>query len=373
MTVVISVFFSIRIKQDWEHAEILDAGNNFLDSARNNNNFLINILNGNFIDVETNLPKNINYGLEVLGSPKSDILVGCPLNCEYLKDILMRSPNYGAVFVNGRWINFTVDSFNINTGIPYYDAVILVNYTNYSNPTIKSYINDYLKNGGVIIGINDTLSSSDSDFNNLYNLSSASGASSTVYFTSYNPSVDDISKYFLGIGMETYSDFYLWEQQWNVDYWGTNSINLTDVSNPSINRTNLVEGSVFGLTGPDANQYFFKVKKLWYPDRVDFQALNKSFVFKDFSEKNVGGNNIVGSGSYAALATNNSVVWLSGFNRGDEYNSLVKAAILSRTDVWLAKFAIGSNKEKTTVSAFESLCCDMPETAELYFTMWYEV
>lgn len=148
-------------------------------------------------------------------------------------------------------------------------------------------------------------------------------------------------------------------------------INITNTSNPAINRPNLIEGSVFNLTGPDNNLYFFKLKKVLYP-RVDFQALNKTFVFKDFSEHNVKGNNIVGSSSFAALTTNNSAVWMSDFPPGDEYRTLLKAAILSRVDTWTAK-GIYTSKETTTLSSFSSLCCDMPETIELYLTVWYVV
>jgi hypothetical protein len=372
MTVVLSVFFSIRIKQDWERAEIVAVGNNILDSIKNNKNFFLNILNENFTDIDLNKPPNIKYGLKILGSPKSNIFIGCVMNCDYFKNLINPSPNYGTVFVNGRWINFTIDPFDINSGIPAYDAIVLINYTNYSDPTIKSYINSYLNSGGVLIGINATLSNTNVDFNNVFNLTASSGSSNIVNFTFYNPSDDEIEKYFLGIGIEAYSNWYIWEDKWNVDYWGSNKVNITNALVPSNNRTDLKEGDMFSLTGPDSNLYYFKVKKMWYPERVEFQVLNKSFIFKDFSEKNVRGKNIVGYSNYAALTTNNSAVWISNFPQSSEYTSLVKAAILSRVEDWTAKYALTS-REKTSVSSFTSLCCNMPETAELYLTLWYEV
>jgi hypothetical protein len=376
MTVVLTVFFSIRIKQDWQKSDLIATGNNILSSIKGKDNFFLNILNENLTDIEENKPENIKYGLNVYGSPKSKIYIGCPINYDYLKGLLnSQDSDYGSVFVNGRWINFTVEQFDINSGIPYYDAIVLINYTNYSNNIIKSYLNSYLSNGGVVIGINATINGTDADFKSIFNLTYVSGASSyPVNFTFYNPYIDDISKYFLGIGMGAYSDWYMWEQQWHIDYWGSNKINITNSSDSSINRTNLVEGSIFNLTGPNSNKYFFKVKKLWYPDRVDFQILNKTFVFKDFSEKNITGNNIVGNIStiYAALTTNNSAVWISDFPKSDEYRTLVKAAILSRVDRWTVK-GVYTSKEKTTISSFASLCCDMPETAELYLTLWYEI
>jgi hypothetical protein len=373
MTVILSVFFSIRIKQDWERAEIVSIGENILKSIKNNKNSFLNILNENFTDIELSRPQNIMYGLKILGSPKSNIFIGCTSRCGYLDDLLNPSYSYGTVFVNGRWINFTVDSFDIKYGIPYYDVVILVNYTKYYNSTINSYIDDYLKSGGALIGINATQSSTDINFNNTFNLTGGSGPfSSTINFTFYNSSEDEIAKYFFGIGVEAYSNWTIWEQNWTVDYWGTNKINITNSLNPADIRTNLKEGDVFNIQGPDSNLYYFKVKKMWYPQRVEFQILNKTFVFRDFSERNAKGKNIVGYRNYAALTTNNSAVWISDFPTSSEYISLLKAAILSRVDEWTAKYAV-TPREKTTLSSFMSLCCDMPETAELYLTLWYQV
>ena len=365
MTLVLSVFFSIRIKQDWQGADIISSGNNILSMIGGNS--LLQILNQNFTVIESNKPQNVKYSLTVIGSPKSNISVGCVLECGYLNGLLSTGS-----FVNGRWINFSVSTFDINTGIPTYDVIVLINYTNYSNAVIKSYLSAYQSGGGAVIGINATLSNSDAGFNNFFNLTSGSGSLSTVNFTSYNPSDDDIGKYFLGTGMTVTSDWYIWEHRWNVAYWGGNKINLTDSSNPSLKVENLVEGSVFGMTGPDAKTYSFRVKKIWYPLMVVMQPLNKSFVFNDFSEGNVNGKNIVGTSSHAALATNNSAVWMSNFPQSDDYASLLKAAILSRTDVWTSG-AVATGKEKTTVSSFKSLCCDMPETTELYLTLWYGI
>ena len=374
MTVVLTVFFSIRIKQDWVRADLIAAGNNILNSIRNSNDSFLNILSENLTDIELNKPENIKYGLKILGSPKSKISIGCYINCEYLKELLSSLPIYGgSIFVNERWINFTVDPFDINSEIPPFDVVVLINYTGYFDNTIKSRIDNYTKSGGVVIGINST-ASTNQNFLDIYNLTGGSGSSSTVNFTFYDPSRDEIAKYFLGVGMDAYQYWYIWESQWRIDYWGSNKINITNVSDETVNRTNLMEGSTFSLTGPDSKTYSFKVKKIWYLNRVDFQVLNKTFVFKDFSESSnpVRGNNIVGYSNYAALTTNNSAVWISDFPKSDEYRTLLKAAILSRVDEWTAK-GVYTTREKTTVSSFTSLCCDMPETAELYLTLWYEI
>ena len=373
MTVALTVFFSIRIKQNWEKSDLISSGNNILNSIKNKDDFLLKILSENLEDFDKNKLENIKYGLRVSGSPKSEISIGCPSNYQYLKDILIQNSQYGSIFVNGRWINFTVEQFDINTApVITYDVIILVNYSNYSDNSIKSKLNDYLKDGGVVIGINETKNSTDTSFNNFFNLTSVSGITSDkVNFTFYDPSKNKIAKYFLGIGMEAYSEWYIWGDQFFIDYWGSNKINITYALDSSINRTNLTEGSIFNLTGPDST-YFFKIKKMWYPSRVDFQILNKTFAFEDFSEENVTGNKIIGYNNYAALATNNSVVWMSNFPTGDEYETLLKATILSKVDEWTVR-GVYTVKEKTTVSSFATLCCDMPEIAELYLTLWYEI
>jgi hypothetical protein len=374
MTVVLTVFFSIRVKQDWERPDLVASGNNILNSMKNKDDFFLNILSENLEDIDKSKPENVKYGLRISGSPKSKISIGCYINCFYLTNMLNPALQYGSVFVNGRWINFTIDTFDINTGIQPYDVVVLINYTNYSHSAIKSRINEYLRNGGILIGINETQSNSDVDFNAVFNLSAGSGSSNIVNFTFYKPSENDIAKYFLGIGMDAYTNWRIWEEEWRIDYWSSNKINITKNSNPLDNRTNLAEGSIFNLTSPaDGVKYFFKVKKMWYPERVDFQFLNKTFTFKDFSDTNkVRGKNIVGYSNFASITTNNSAIWISNFPQSDEYRALLKAAILSGVDEWDAR-GVYTKREKTTVSSFASLCCDMPETSELYLTLWYEI
>lgn len=372
MSVVLSVFFSIRLKQNWERADLITVGINIFNSAKNDKEFIVKILNENLSIIDLNKPENINYNLKITGSPKSKIYIGCYVNCEYLKYLL--SYDYGSsVFLNNRWINFSIETFDINSEIPsYYDAIVLINYTGYSNNDIKNRINEYLKNGGVVIGINST-ESTDQNFREIFNLTEIPpAASSFLNFSFYEPLKDNIAKYFLGIGMDVYQDssWYIWEERWYVQFGG-NKINLTLATNPLINRTNLKEGDIFSLTGPDSKNYFFKIKKLW-PNRADIQILNKSFVFKDFSERNVIGNKILGNPSYAALTTNNSAIWISDFPKSDEYKLLLKSAILSKLDTWSPK-AKQTTKEKVTLSYFETLCCDMPETVKLYLTLWYEI
>jgi hypothetical protein len=147
MVVVLSTLFAIRVKQEWSTADLIDAGNNMLSYISQNSSFFINILNENLTDIEKVKPVNIDYGLSVKGSPKSNITVGCPSQCSYVESLLTD------VYVNGRWIYFNIEPFDITGGIPeYLDAVVFVDFTEYS--TYKQNITDYLNRGGAVVGIN---------------------------------------------------------------------------------------------------------------------------------------------------------------------------------------------------------------------------
>lgn len=369
ITVVLGTFFAIRIKESWQRSDLIAAGNNILNYLKYNESFLINILNGNLSDIDRVKSGNIKYGLEIVGSPKSMIRVGCVERCGYVKNELL-SP----VYVNNRWINFSVQEFDIDEfeTIPFYfDAVILLNFTDYSSQRQK--IEDYLDDGGMVIGINATFNNNDPDFNEVFDLNGVVSASSDLKFSPYDPSQDKIAKYFLGFGFDASSSWWIWENEWAVDYTPT-YVNISKVGAiPPENRTFLNEGEVFDLPGPDSD-YHFKVKRISYPERVEFQSLNTSFTFIDFSENNVKGNNfnvLRDSGSnFAGLTTNNSAVWTSDFIYSDEYRTLVKAAIASKTDDWVAKTLV-TEKDTVTVSSFMSLCCDMPELLELKLSLAY--
>jgi hypothetical protein len=454
ITIVLVAFFAIRIKQNWERADLIAIGNNILNSIKYDSNYLTEVLNENLTKIDNIKEENINYGLKIIGSPKSNIEVGC-INpyCPYVDSLLTDT------YVNGRWINFSVNSFDITNGIPDYDAVVLVNFTGYS--TYKQNITDYLSKGGVVIGINSTATkpleqsfsyifnltdppptkSLYTSFNSepiyeshknlkidfykftIFNFSTAilillssiwsflifykfkyslprvsfsrfaiylliitffiiyqtyfSGykgitfATTAVSFKSYKPVNETIPKYFLGIGFDVINSWYIWEQNWNIEY-------LTVPLRVNISRGSEYyvkgKGEIFSLTSPiDSKSYSFKIKEIWYQTRTDIQPLNKTFVFKDFSEGNVRGTGIIVDASdHASMTSNNSAIWISDFPRSDEYRTLVKAAIASRTDKWTAE-EVYTDAETTTVSSFASLCCDMPETAELYLTLWYRV
>jgi len=365
MVVVLSAFFAIRVKQNWDEPDLVGFGNNIVNFLNQDDNFFIRILEEDFTYIEKSKPVNVGYGLKVKGSPKSKILVGCtqPLLCNYIKSILSDA------YVNGRYIKFLLEEFDIRNSIPnYLDAIVLVNYTNYTMN--KQRILDYLSSGGMVLGINGTYANNDDDFNEIFRINDTSASGSINSFIAYKPSKDDIEKYFLGIGFDVGSEWYIWEERWKVNYIGSR-VNITKSDGSDYNYVS--EGEFFDMTGPNGNTYWFRVNKMG-SGKANIQAIDIDFVFKDFSDSSdVRGVKIVGpTGLAASMTANGTAIWMSDFPRSDEYRSLAKAAIISRKDEWAPK-DVYTTKEKTTVSSFFSLCCDMPEVSELEITLWYAV
>jgi len=368
VAVVLAALFSVRTKESWEISDIVATGNNMMNYISQDDSHFLEVLDENLGIISEIKPAHIKYGLEVLGSPKSLISVGCvdSFSCNYISTFL------DPIYVNNRWINFSIENFDINTPsqIPYiYDVVIFVGYTNYT--LNKQKINDYLNYGGVVVGINATTNNNDQDFNDIFNLTPSTG-SENLYFGPYDIYQNKILKYFLGFGFTADTGWYIWEDEWRVRY-GSNYVNLTKVSDGT-SRNFLNEGETFDLVGPDSNNYYFKVRRIWPGQKVDFQPLGTGFIFKDFSEDNCRGNNVVSNslGTIGGMTINNSAVWVSDFSRSDEYETLVKAAIAASTDNWIVRDII-TTRELIKVSSFVSLCCDMPEVTELVLSLSYIV
>lgn len=151
MAFVIGIFFSVRIKQNWEKPDLISSGYNMLNYIKQDNKSLIDILNENMTETDALRTENMEYNLQVIGVPKSNIEVGCgPVSsCPYIRSLL--TPTY----VNNRWINFTVKDLDLDAPeFPAYDAIILYGLGNYSEQ--KSKIINYLNKGGVLLGINST-------------------------------------------------------------------------------------------------------------------------------------------------------------------------------------------------------------------------
>jgi len=378
MLVVLGTISTYKTKESWERADLVTIGNNIGKTLKSED--IIEILNGNFSKIEDLVPPNVDFGLKVSYASKNNITVGCVEYCNYINNLLTDS------YVNGHWINFSVEYFDINTlnYIPSnFDAVVFVNYTEYSSR--KSNITDYLSKGGVVIGINATFNTGDADFNDIFGLSAVGGGGGAFHFTPYNPSQEEIEKYFLGLGFDINTDntigskkwgyWYIWEDSRRVNITSSNTV---DIENKTIDEgiiQNIPEGESFSLKNIGSNTfYMFKVKKVFWDKFVIIQAVNTSFIFEDFSEINdVTGNfNIIEAANEAEMTSNNTAIWISDFPESNEYRTLVKAAIASRVKNWILK-DIDYSKEYVAVSSFFPLCCDMPETAELTFYLWYKI
>lgn len=365
MVVVLSTFFAIRVKQDWDSSDLVGVGNNILNYIRQNDSLFLNVLNEDFTQIEKIKPVNVGYGLRVMGSPKTNITVGCaqPALYDYINDMLTDA------HLNGRSIDFHVETFDMNEGVPeFMDALVLVNFTDYS--TYRPAIESYLNSGGIVIGMNGTYDNSNTDFNEIFGLADTSPATGTNRFEPYNPTTEDLELYFMGIGFDVENEWDIWGEEWNVEYLGE-GINITNSDGSAY--VEVEEGEEFSL--PGHGSYSFKVKGMFSDNSASIQPLNRDFAFDDFSDANdvvALNERLVGTGGIASMTANGSAIWISDFPAGQEYVSLVKSAIISRMDNWVAK-GVYTTREVTTVSSFFSLCCDMPEISELEITLWYSI
>ncbi|NIO44313.1 MAG: hypothetical protein GTN36_02055 [Candidatus Aenigmarchaeota archaeon] len=383
MLVVLATLSTYSVKESWERSDLIGIGDNIIEIIRYGG--IQDILNGDLDVFNVLKPPNVDFGLKVSGISKNNITVGCTdtTSCNYLDSLLTDS------YVNNRWISFSVEQFDIVQGVPSdYDAVIFVNFTEYS--THKSKIIDYSNRGGIVLGINASFNNNDDDFRDIFGLDPTGAAAvGTIFnFTWYNPSEDEIEKYFLGLGFDIktpnvepaiaikWGNWNIWEEERKVNITTTNTVGVENKTVDEGIIQDVPEGGSFNLKGPDNKFYTFKVKKIfWDDDLVIIQPINISFVFKDFSETSAvtGKVNIVSYvNDQAAMVSNNTSIWISDFPAGDEHKTLVKAALASRIKEWFLK-GPDLTKEYVAVSSFYSLCCDMPETAELTFYLWYKI
>jgi len=249
----------------------------------------------------------------------------------------------------------------------------------FASASFIAHIKNYLRNGGIVVAINDTNNNNDPNFNEIFNLTPSGGSAGTLKFLEFKPEKDRIAKYFLGFGfdvatpIQTVNNFrqgtwWIWETPKLV------TANQTHVFIEGFSQP-FVERSIFTLSGPDSS-YRFRIKKILYPDKVEINPLDTTFSFRNFIESNekfVRGNNILtASQNFGALTTNNSAIWMSDFKRrSDEYRTLIKAAIASRKTEWTSKDS-DLTKPTVKVSSFISLCCDMPEIVEYILVLWYK-
>jgi hypothetical protein len=375
--VVLGTISSFKSKENWERADLVTVANYIANDISGDDVLKFSV--NDTSKMETLRPRNIEYGLAIYGSTKSNISVGCVQHCSYVSSILT------PIYINKRWVNFTVQQFDLNAlnYIPsIYDAVVFVNYTGYS--ARKTNISNYLKGGGVVLGINATYSNNDIDFNGIFGLNSTSSAGENFVFSKYNPSFDETEKYFLDIGFDIATSNVTASKKWG--YWTIwdvpRKVNITgstvDVENKSSDEgliSNVPEGGTFRIKSQLDNVFYsFRVRKIFWDGLVLIQPMNESYVFKDFSESNDvrGFGALTLTGGQVEMASNNTAVWMSDFPNGDDYRMLAKYAIASRTKHYEAK-KIDATKKYVTISSFYPLCCDMPETARVAISLWYRI
>ncbi len=387
VALILGSFLTLQTtKTQWGKSDLIELGKNIFYALDNSGDImrLLNDSDNTFNKINKLKPPNVDYGIFVSGTPNNNIKVACQLNCAYVNSLLTD------VFVNGRKIKFSVTQVDILTdNLDKYDTIILVDQTNYGEP-YKSKLLNLMSSGKTIVAVNDTISTTNTDFNFIFGLTTTGTFTKDfLRLKKYNLdySDDSISRYFLGFGfdIQTPDDYandpgkswgywYIWEDKKvvNITRVGGNFfVEIQDVSGRK------KEGDTFTRIGPDGNTYTFKVKKIFNLKSAEFQPLDKNFVFRDFSEDNVVHyklNNLlfrVASPSNVAGATRNgTAIWISNFPWSDEYRTLVKAAVASGAERWFLKEQVQKNNT-ISVPFFVDLCCDMPENPEVDFIFWY--
>lgn len=379
ITIVIGTFFSVQdIKMNWDHSDLLALGNSigFSTEAAGNLSVLFDRFQRS-LEINKTKPDNIGYTLYLEGVPEEFINVGCPQNCIDARNYLSARASQGSSYLNGRWVTFNVTQMSMADDFSSYDALILIGFTGYS--TYESKLTDFVKQGKVIMAINDT-SGTDAAFFRIFGLTTAASTPiNNLNFTKYSPADDKTAKYFLGMGFDIpvtgdtskYGYWYIWGDERTVIATST-TVRIENISEPS--EISVSEGGTFSIRNSSSESYYaFRLKKNMFNDNfVIIQPLNASMKFENFCEGNVAvttAKSIV-SESRPAMTANGTAIWMSGFPNSDEYKLLAKAAIASRVNKWYSgSYAAGKNRASS--SYYATLCCDMPEPAEINFILWY--
>ncbi len=376
ITVVMSTFFSVQnVRGNWDHSDLLATGNSIgfsIDSASNMSVMLDNSQRN--LEISKVKPANLDYGIYVEGASKENINVGCPQSqdiCDEVKDYLGMRISERSSLLNGRWIFFNVTQMTMGDDLDDYDALVLANFTDYA--AYENELIEFMEDGKVVVAINDTLGDSPA-FYRLFGLTYVSpGTPSNLKFTNYAPANDKTEKYFLGMGFDI--DLYGSDK---IGYWkimgDTLYVNFTGgyVYVETATPNELSEGDVFNIGG---STYDFKLKKISDDEKiVVIQPMETGFDFNNFYENSAvinGAYKIISDTSgHPAMTSNGNAIWISGFPDGDEYKTLVKAAIASNVNRWYAEYYL-FGEERASASYYTSLCCDMPEPAEFNFILWY--
>lgn len=367
------------VRQHWERPDLIALG----DSAF----WAINasgrspLVNSSIIG--SVLPLNVRWALQVIGTPKPEINVGCV--CDW-PGYAWASSNIGSATLNGRQTVFKVSAIQPSdfptAVLDGYDVLLFMDYTDFGGQ--KTKIQGFMDSGKGVVAINATRSNTDAAFNGLFGLAAGSGAATTINFTRYAPAENMVAKYFFGFGFDVNATGYVDGKRagtWRI-WEETRAVNITPALQVEVENKTTTEGRIivskgdrFGLRQPRTGAtHYFAPKDVW-PDKVVFQALDTGFVFNNFAEGEqpvvgANGKNVTGSGNMAATVANGTAIWMSDFPDSDEYVTLLKAAMSSLATNWWLEEPV-SPKQPVTVNAFATPCCDAPETIEYVLWLWY--
>jgi len=386
LVTALGTFFSAQTTRlDWERPDLIEYGDNMINFVVSGENFR-DVISENTTALNMSKPVNVDYTMRVIGTPANNITVGCFEYCDQIRDMLSKP------IINNRNISFDVEYFDIDTVsiIPDYDALVTLKYIDFDT---NQKIQDYIDNGGYVVGVTDIPTGQMSRLDETFDLISGNPNSNSIMLI-YRPERDYISKYFLGIGFEIETHLYLGPSL-QKGYW-----NLTEDTFEINNTGSMIyvdlgggtqgpysEGDEFAT--PSASEWFI-VKKI--PDKysVWIRPLNKNFVF-DGNFLNgedcviSSDNNIIkrsGTTTCAASVLSDAGVWISDFTnsarhpRSHEYETLLQAAVVSSKIEW---DVVGNKNigEAVGVTNFVNMCkglnnCDTNEIVELIFLLWYQ-
>ncbi|MDD5416712.1 MAG: hypothetical protein PHU12_01925 [Candidatus Aenigmarchaeota archaeon] len=350
IAIIFGGFFAAQnAKSDWGRADLIALGNNIFDTLGND---ATNVLsNENTFDVIDSLkPVNVQYTIRFTGIPKSEINVGT--NDDYVGPLLTDA------YVNGRYIKFNVKKFGTGDSLDNYDIIVTHDF-DYTDSRIINYVETKK-----VVGIGGGTS-----LNSFFGLQSASGKSESTFYV-YN----DITKYFSGIG-------FIVDTPIPADQYGNKKgyVKFLDNTKTIIISSNMAcigdsctpstpEGGFMTTQGVK-----ILVKKIDYANnKVYLGAVTNNYKFKAFIDIDKVGSTdtvtILGDSTFSTMTQNGNAIWISDFDDGEDYKTLVKSAVASSVTDW---YMGEKGAETVEVPRFIPLCCDIPETAKMSFVMWY--
>lgn len=364
-SIILASFFSAQtVQSNWGRSDLIAIGNNVFDILGNDTVKLLNETELYEDKISELMPSNVRYSIGFKNIPKSTIKVGTNVLSSEIEIFLRNS------YLNGRWINYEVEKFDLSKSLDKYDVLVLKGY-DYAGSDL-TVIEEFSKTK-TVIGIENTDSVG---LRNFYDLES-SGTS--IIEDSTFKKYDNIANYFMGIGFIVYVP-----QNWKSYYYGNWKIydgNKVITTGP----TSICYGNdKCEPTIPERTKFFdtFFVKQIGeigpaWGDRVFISIKDDNFVFNKFTTtgfKSVSSENVVvGNSNYDAVTKYGNRIFVAGWTSpsdiSSEYYTLVQAIVASSVMEWqTSEIDLG---EVAKVSRFVPLCCDIPEVAEISLTMWY--